>query len=309
MPVTTDLAIITRTPFTDIKNICLSMNKERLGSSVGLNHATHERGYSPDALKTVDQHLDALEAEGHIEVNSYTIVESCRNLINNMRCFAYFGDAEYFCANQNELPLHSERPYYGLMFLNDGTIKSECVDFRQVPMPTMPVYLTGTPVLWNDDVCDLETLCVEAGDSAHVWKLERSEPLAIELASIFENTRHAPADIAAAELIKAANNRPRQDSYLHHAIGVDSQALYSIIAVGPLERIGQIAKDAGASSAIVVDNGGSVSLSLRRPGQKLRTLYESWYFREPAVAVIAYQLNTDINDRVPFNGFAGHLNL
>ena len=302
MPITTDLAIVNRIPFAEIEHICLGMDVDKLSGAAAMFQATHQRGYDPSAMKTAAKHLELMEKKSAIDSNSFAIVESCRNLVNNKRCFAYFGETESFCAPKGEAPTRSERPYYGLEFKNDGAVLAHCVDFRQTAAPSISTFLTGTPVLWNNEVSELELLCVEASDSTHVWKIERKDPVSLKLTRVFELTKHAPLDIAAYELIRTANTLPRDDSYLHHAIGVCAEALYSIVAVGSLERIGQIAKNAGATSAIVVDNGGSVSFGLRRPGRELRHLYESWYFREPAVAVIAYQLTADPDGWAPFQG-------
>ncbi|MCR9245098.1 MAG: hypothetical protein NXI31_08695 [bacterium] len=299
-----DLSIIHRTPVQAIHRLELGFDPLHLSGAGAMEQSTHARGYSPYATRTAADHLRVLEKQGRIDSASFCTVESARNLVNNPRCLAWTRD-HGFCAERNEDPTASQRGYYGLHRNTAGGLATRLLDLREPIPDNTEWFLSGTPVLWDDEICDLNTLCTEASDAAHVWQLERTDERSQRLARVFLDQRHEKRSIAADALRGAADGLPRNSNYLHHGIGVGGERgeelLISVIAIGSLERIGEVARTAGARSLVVIDNGGSVSYALRRPGMALQDLYTAWYHRPQAVAVLACELAVDPNGRVPFD--------
>jgi hypothetical protein len=168
---------------------------------------------------------------------------------------------------------------------------------------------TGLPVLWDSCILSLPELLPEAGDFAHVYNFKDGPDHAMDveayrrLAAVYESVLHASAEEASAALIAAAPNYGRARGYLHNCIGISDDAVVLIVAHGRLERLGELAKAAGCTHALIIDNGGSPQISVRRPGGELRPIIESHYWRPPSIAVAAFQIATDTgSERMPMIG-------
>jgi hydroxymethylpyrimidine pyrophosphatase-like HAD family hydrolase len=94
----------------------------------------------------------------------------------------------------------------------------------------------------------------------------------------------------------------RENNYLHHAVGTSDEAVLVIVTNGPLEEIGRIAHSMGARDALVVENGGSVQIGYRRRDGSWRPIFESYYFREPSIALAVYELRQPGEGEFVFTG-------
>ena len=272
----------------------------RLCGSGGIDTADMSRDYPEDCRKPLSAWLTRHDAEQIPKGAS--LVQTFRDLIQNPRCIAYTEELG-LCQSSHEQASLSQRPYFGISFLADGRLRAD----RFLPSEGFPEEIrqfgAGTPVLWEGRVLTLREFAPEASDPSHVWRFQSGSNEADmkrfrSLQSIFMEYRHEPEDIAAEALLREAASDPpltRERSYLHNALGVrEDSGLVIVVANGSLETIGQIALEAGATHAIVVDNGGSPAIAVRKsPDSELRTLCESYYHRPLSVAVAIYDIDPD----------------
>ena len=298
--INTTLAIVFRTPFRAIRAAQLGFDGRHLQGAGGMRQSDHQRGYPAAALRPAEDHLRCLEEEGRIGRDGAVLLCGTRNVINNRRALMVRDGVLY--QGRDEEAHRSRRPYYGIAGTKDGRIEARAIDFREGVDPDLAFFVSGTPTAWNGSGVPLELMACEAADPSHAWHVERTDPRSVAIARVFEEQRHASVEEASAALLATADGLPRCENYLHHCLAVGPDALYNIIAVGSLERLGEIALAAGATSSIAVEQGGSVQLGIRMPGKPHAPLFTSWYFRCPAICVFAYEVTVDGTGRVPIEG-------
>ena len=306
-PVTVGTRQVVHIPHDHLHHAVVSYNHKLLNGAVAMDQVTHQRGYPPEARPPIEEHLARLEAQGKIEPNSWTFVEPIRNMVNNPFCVGYTHE-HGLCEERNENARSSPRTYYGIGCTNGNRIGAYEIDFSKDPT-YLDWFVTGVPVLWNGRNMTLSDLASVVSDQAHLWEIRDDEPNTRRLALEFDKRRGATAEEASAAMLTATAGLPRERNYLHQAIGIGPGGYFSIVATGPLETIGAVALEAGATHAIVTQNGGSVTQALRKPDGSLRHLLESYYFREPTVALVALQLTSDDTDRAPFQVSSGLVGL
>jgi hypothetical protein len=262
-------------------------------------------------LREPAEHLRTLEDSGLIDRGKLVLTQTHRNCPQNDRCPIY-SHLTGICQNKHELATSSMRPYYGIAHLSDGRLRPEALDFRK-PVPSDIRYFSaGTVVLWEDKVCDDRMIVTETADPSHMWDLQadaangspgKDVHEADRLSALFRKFRHASADEAATALLSAATGHGRQTCYLHNALAVGGDCVIIVVAHGSLEAIGSLCKQAGASHAVIMDNGGSVNIGLRRVGMPLRSIVESHYHRPLTITLCAFELDFDEAGRSPFVGW------
>jgi hypothetical protein len=151
----------------------------------------------------------------------------------------------------------------------------------------------------------------EVFDPRHLWRLHIDrqyghDPEHVDrfrrLSAAFWEVRHKPAAEAGKLLCWIAAGLERENNYLHHAVGTSDEAVLVIVTNGPLEEIGRIAHSMGARDALVVENGGSVQIGYRRRDGSWRPIFESYYFREPSIALAVYELRQPGEGEFVFTG-------
>lgn len=220
-------------------------------------------------------------------------------------CPAYLKDSkEKIWPRKDEDPRQSKRPYYGIAYCSDKTFRFVAMDFSKDVAEEIVWFVSGIPVLIDGKVPEVAEMVTEVYDPPHLFNLKVGESRGIvraddkgaasKLKECFENNLYAAAPEASEELMAKARALGVADQisndYFHHAIGVNDDSVYIIMAHGSLQQLGHLALAAGAKGAVVVDNGGSPSILHRLPGEELRTIIENYYFRPPTIACIAYAI-------------------
>jgi hypothetical protein len=224
-----------------------------------------------DGKFTLEEHLQGALERGRISSRVPLLVLGLRNSLVNPR--AVVETKESILAIEDEDPVRSRRPYYGLLY-SDG--RFEMVERSQFGdlASGEDFFCSGIPVLWDDLGSEelFERILIEAADHSHVFDLPRgNHPLATDatraawraLHDAFLSTLHEETKVAAQAMRKALLNLPgglrRCETYLHSILGVDRQGnLVNVVAHGRLEDLGRLAADRGCRRAVCVENSGSV---------------------------------------------------
>jgi hypothetical protein len=304
-------------PHEKLANAFLMFDPDLRGRG-GIDPKNLVRDYPDKCRKTLDEWLAICERAGRLGGGPLLFV-TWRNLIQNPGCPAYTQELG-ICQSLSEQAERSQRPYYGMSFLRGGKFRADSFLFSEEFPEDVLQFATGIPVLWNGEVLTIEDMAPHVSDFSHLWKFvvsstrgSREEDLDrfARLQDVFVNHRHTSAQEASKALMEEARGSKmieekgelklfdaplgRETSYLHNAVGVDAHGSpVVVLAHGSLERIGELAREAGAVAAVVVDNGGSPQISLRRsPKDELRPLQESYYHRDRSIALAAFELTED----------------
>lgn len=300
MQATTRALFSVELPFSLISSQVISFDS-RIDGCEGINPDTRERDIPDDCLPTPDQHLRELVNVGVLSQDNFAFLATARNLMQNLRMPFYTGGQ--VIQSKYEDAEKSKRPYQGLAFHKDGRITARNVYFSDGFTDDVDSFIAMCPVLRNRRVLEIHDIAPECFDCRHLWSC--SGAAFSDVVNAFVEHRHSQHDAASDAICTTAGSLPRETQYLHHAVAVTGSSVIHFAAVGKLEDIGRIAKRLGTASAVtdcfVIENGGSVQMSLLRPGIGRRVLFESWYFREPSIAMLAYGLRTDDPTRVPFS--------
>ncbi|MBI3869842.1 MAG: hypothetical protein HY299_15070 [Verrucomicrobia bacterium] len=290
----------------DRLRFCVLRYDQNLNQSVGIDTKTLKRGYPESCRKLPSEWLAEFERTGQLG-KGIIVVQTWRNLIQNTGCPAW-SKALGVCQAANEHAELHKRPYRGISFLMNGSLRADEFELSKALPDDVKQFGTGIPVLWNGRVLPLKEMALEVADFSHIWKMEVSTTRGsneAELArferfqQVYEKVRHEPWQSASEVLFEEARGSDsgdepldREHAYLHNLVGVRNDGgLVIIVATGSLEELGEYAKQAGAVSAIIVDNGGSCQVSIRKsPGAELRPVVESYYHRPPSIAVAIYEL-------------------
>lgn len=300
------LLSILRIPFSTIKNAHLLLRQEKLRGQGGIDPVKGRESKIPqDAKPPVNDHLAEAEAQGAIGDTDYVILETCRNVFQNMRCPAYLkASKERIWQRKDEDPRLSVRPYYGIAYCSDEKFRFMAMNFREPVADEIVWFVSGIPVLIDGSVPEVALIAPEVYDPPHLFNLKVGESrrivraddkgAAIELQECFKQNLYEAGPKASQALMATARALgvagQINNDYFHHAIGVNDDSVFIIMAHGSLQQVGRLALAAGARGAVVVDNGGSPSLLHRVPGVGLRTIVENYYFRPGAIACIAYAI-------------------
>jgi len=230
-------------------------------------------GHKKSGRKTPAEHLDVLIKENRLtDSKSPLMILSSRNVLANLRCIAYLrGKTQSpIAVSQEYTPdgqLNTGRAYHVMGQKNGKLVIEEwspgaCNDFEW--------FISGVPVLWNDESDIYERIVTEAADHSHVWYIPRgNHPKATdetrnqweEMQTIFTQHLGSLRSTAFEKLSEYAESKKfeREDGYTHNILGVDSDGkLYQLIDKGRLEDLGRSIGKMGAKRALCVDNGGSV---------------------------------------------------
>jgi hypothetical protein len=219
---------------------------------------------------TLEEHLKEALDRGRISPRVPLLALGLRNNLVNAR--AIVQTMGTILAAEKEDPVHSLRPYYGLLS-SDGCFRM-VERSRFGDLAKGDFFCSGIPVLWDDLGRDelFERILVEAADHSHVFELPRgNDPLATDasrsawqaLHETFLRTLYEERSVAAralrATLAALPSALPRCDTYLHSLLGVDRQGgLVNVVARGRLEDLGKLAAARGCRRAVCVENSGSV---------------------------------------------------
>jgi hypothetical protein len=254
---------------------------------------------------STSEHVAAIDRSGDLGAG-LLLTQTFRNCVQNPRC-PVFTRAHGVCARSDEQVQRSARPYYGIACFGSGRFEGLAIDFRSGVPPEVQWWAAGIPLLWEGNVVSPQEMACEVADHSHLWRLNAAGPNHTPddvhryegLATIFRSHIHSRADEANRALWAKADSMglERQSGYLHNIIAVrQHKSLIMIVSTGALERLGELARDvAGATHAIVLDNGGSCQVAVRRPGvrQPLIPLIQGPYFREPTLALAVFELDCD----------------
>ena len=276
-----------------------------LNGAGGIDPQNLSRRYPASCLREPESWLRM--AEESAPMTGAVVVQTWRNLIQNPRCIAVVPGVGVI-QSADEAAAQSARPFYGVSFLSNGRLRAETFDVAAGLHPDVLQFAGGIPVLWNGRVLTVEEICSEVADFGHIWRLLKLAPDGTptkdkatfeRLRATFNQYRYSAADDAGNALLEAARDAAsygppldRERSYLHNAVGVRRDGgLVIVVANGSLEELGEMSRDAGAESAIVVDNGGSCAVALRNePRAPILPLVTSHYHRPKAIAVAIYEL-------------------
>ena len=303
--------LIMQFPLDSLRTAALSYDHERLHGQPGMDLLTRQRGYPRECLWRPAEHLEVLTRQ-HLVGSGFLVTQTFRNCPQNPRCPLYSRE-HGICQTAEEQVDRSERPYYGIGFFQDGRFRGCALGFRQKVPSDMLWWAGGVPVLWDGQVLDAERapMASEIADFCHVWQLRLRGPHRSEedvarylrLTAVFHEHLHTPAEAASQAIRDEARSMglKRENNYLHNAVGVSPDHLIVVVAHGPLEQIGELARTAGATHALVVDNGGSVQIGFRRPGPRtdLTPLFQAPDFRQPTITLAAYELDWDDTQWIP----------
>lgn len=216
----------------------------------------------------IQEHAEKLMTEGRIDPNIPTVVVSVRNTLSNLRCGAWVRSlTNGFITVAEEDPAKSTRPYHIIGMRKDGQL--EITELFQKSLPQYEWAFSGVPILWEDYL--YERMITECADHSHIWHIPRgNHPQATEqtkktweqLHEIFRSVLYVDRKTAAKEINKCASGLEREKGYfLHNAMGVDDDGrLLQLSSMGSLEKLGTELQEMGARRALMVDNGGSISV-------------------------------------------------
>lgn len=162
--------------------------------------------------------------------------------------------------------------------------------------------VTGQPLLWDGQLSTLESLAARSYDLRHVyrlnWESNRHAPRMADahadlMQQLIERLETSVEDRAAAISNAAARHGLKeQDGYLHSSLGMRLNGDLILLAHhGSLREVSAVQKEAGATRAILLDNGGSVGYILfRESSPEPITLMSSSYFRSRGHATLVAEL-------------------
>lgn len=321
-------SIVMKLRWENLRSVC-PLWDERLDGYPGMDHLTTKRGYPAEYRHSPQEWLGAFVTSRGYQ-GGHVLTQTMRNPPQNLRC-PLWNRLSGVTQQQDEHVTESKRAYYGIAFRDDGRlegIKARFLPARGKPQPVLDsgepwpsnvhAWAAATPVVWGGRVLSLSDIAPAVSDSPHLFDLRTSEARgkvaadvrrASRLNEVFRAHLHTTEEEAGlaicAEAARPDADFPgglaRSSDYLHHAFGVAPDGVVIVVAHGRLEDIGALAASAGATHAIVTENGGSPQIGLRPVGGQFRPIVESYYFREPSIAMIMYELSPDT---VVFDGCA-----
>jgi hypothetical protein len=182
--------------------------------------------------------------------------------------------------------------------------------------------VTGQPLLFRGEIPPLSLLAAMTYDQRHVfhllwegWQTELFPEFAWhkeahdELMEAFMRNLSQDVKVRAAALWESAARRGLQieEGYLHSSLGLRQDgSLISVMMTGSLHDHGRLQRELGAESAVLLDNGGSVSAAYWSAKDWQQSAFEKQnppqpvffgggsYFRDAALTTLLFDLNADI---------------
>ena len=274
----------------------------KLSGTGGMDHPTNVREYPKEYRHLPQEFIDSLERIGSLDAKSNLVIQSARNGHQNYRCPIYTREAG-ICLRNDEDFTRSERPYNVFGIYEDARMRPLRLDLRNQIPTDIRAFVGGIPVLWDREVCTLETMAPEVSDPPHLWRLrtttDRGELVdntarMQSITEVFKANLYNSAEAASRAVCKAAEGLEREADYLHNVLGVtDDGSVVMVMATGTLEHLGELAQKAGASHAICIDNGGSCAWLLRPAGKPVAPFIMSHYHRPETLCMLVYELQSD----------------
>lgn len=292
--------------------------------SLASDEAVHAKNPSRDTVVSygrlpLTDHLHKLVAEADYRSASLlrsqpVLTISCRNVLANPRCGAWVrGRTPSFLCVTNEDPSRSLRPYHVLGFKHGRFVLDELFPDSGA-LADYEWALSGVPIYWNGEPIR-DRMIAETSDFSHIYALPRGgHPDATERSVARWRQLHdralevlyAERRDAAGALLELTTDLPVETTYLHNCAGVTEDGrLIVIVANGGLERLGRALAACGAARAIVLDNGGSSSVSYYPNGCENAgvQLIAAPNFRAAGTAYMAIVLGTPIYAPIPGGTF------
>ena len=177
------------------------------------------------------------------------------------------------------------------------------------PLPDdIKALVSFSPVLWDGIVLSEQRMAAGLSDWPHLYELRTSEARGRAMADVEHAERLNKVALAhhlseeneaGTAIVQAARGLSVEHNYLHHGWGVAPDGIIFVVAHGSLKNLAQLGKRAGASHLLITENGGSTQIGIRQASGQFRPLVESYYFREPSIAMLAMELAPD---KVIFEG-------
>jgi hypothetical protein len=268
------------------------------------------------AKLTCDEHLGRLG----LAPDDPLLIVGARNLGNNLRVIAY-KDQKGLLQVEGEAAGKGERSYCCLCRMDDGTLEAHELRFSGERIcsidgaaggerPGIRWALSGQPLLWGGET-DSDEIIRTTYDLRHYYRIPtgpgrfgaRSQEGAVaeEIITLLVETD----DAGRVREYAAGLGLQPEESYLHSAVGLTASGDVIIVqAHGSFESVAEALRREGATHAIELDEGGSVSTHFvyKRDGQVSiaeSRIFASHYFRDRASALLIFKLFQQKDDR-PF---------
>jgi hypothetical protein len=306
--------------FSNLRKIHL-LYDPRLNGLGGMNHLTGKRGFPLEYRRSPQEWLGQYTTSSEYG-GGPVVTATIRNFFQNLRCPAWTRE-HGICQQKDEKATESKRPYYCYALFDDREKKVEPMKVRFIaregrpepvnefdePLPRdLKALLSFSPVLWDGVTLSEERMAAGLSDWPHLYDLRTSDARGLVGADVEHAERLTQValahhlsgeDEAGAAIVQKARGLRVEHNYLHHGWGVAEDGIVFVVAHGSLKKLGELAKRAGCSHAIITENGGSIQIGLRRADGQFRPLAESYYFREPTISMLAMEL---ASDKVLFEG-------
>lgn len=306
--------------FQNLKGIHLLFD-QRLNGRGGMNHLTGQRGYPPEYRRSPQEWLDQFTTSAGFG-GGHVISATVRNFFQNLGCLAWTRESG-ICQQEAERATERKRSYYCFALFDNRDIKVEPMKVRFIlrngrpepvtesgdPLPDdVKALVSFSPILWDGALLSEGAMAAGLSDWPHLYELRTSEARGsfktdIERADRLTRVSLAhhlsTEDEAGAAIVQEARGLEREHNYLHHAWGVSPDGIVFLVAHGSLEKLAELARLSHCSHAFVTENGGSPQIGQKPANGRFRPLVESYYFREPTLAMLAMEL---VPDKVIFEG-------
>lgn len=262
-----------------------------------------------------DEHLERL----NLSPQDPLVVIGARNLGNNLRIVAYQkglgllqlagenadeGTRDYFCMCcmlNEKLEAHKLRFFDNHISQIDGEAVSESE-------AAVRWAISGQPLVW-ESATDMDLIIKNTYDLRHVWRIAAGEGERSQKGALVDELVTALVTTESTRVVTemaAKHGLPRENDYLHSAIGLTSKNTIVIIqAHGSFEMIAEKLRNAGATHAIELEEGGSVSSHfVYKKGKQTQIgdsrIFASHYFRARASGLLVFKMLTrDGVDYIP----------
>lgn len=264
---------------------------------------------SPTDKPPYDEHLATLG----LAADDPLLIIGARNLGNNLRIVAYKrenGILQLFGEDANK----GDRVYWCICYTSNSNFEPHKLKFKEgrisevdenVVKHTLEVEilwaLSGQPLL-RDGKTDENAIILNTYDLRHFFSIPTGEGrfgARGHQGAIIEELVTILVDTGDAEKVKQKAvelDLHREQDYLHSAIGISKDGNLIVVQLhGSFELVAERLKRVGATHAIELDEGGSVSTHFvyQKDGQSVigdSRIFASHYFRPRASALLIFKL-------------------
>jgi hypothetical protein len=268
------------------------------------------------AKLTYDDHIGQLG----LAPEDPLLIIGARNLGNNLRIIAYMKNKGILQVEGEEAG-KGERPYHCLCLMDSGKLEAHELLFKGDRIssidgtgagkrPGIRWALSGQPLLWGGEA-DTDTIIRATYDLRHFYRIptgkgrfgSRSQEgdIAEEIITLLMDSD----DAVKVRAYAAKLGLQPEKSYLHSAVGLSGSGDIIIVQEhGSFETVAETLRREGATHAIELDQGGSVSTHFvyKQDGQGAigeSRIFASHYFRDRASALLVFNLCRQKDDK-PF---------